>query len=172
MGRKAKIATNKNDRADQRRRTEHLKKVASNSNKLQKTPPAKLQKEAKQAYRDLYPILDESGFIVQADLHSVVLLCMQIQIYRQAYDNISKHGIETEIWESKQDSSGKIIGKDFKGFKANPAVRMLSDATSKVQSLSDDLGLAPGARARLLETVEKNTGDESIGDMLNEGSDF
>lgn len=172
MGRKAKIATNKNDRADQRRRTERLHKLANDTDKLQKTPPAKLKNEAKQAYRELYPILNESGFIVQADLHSVVLLCMQIQIYKQAYDNISKHGIETEIWESKQDSSGKIIGKDFKGFKANPAVRMLSDATSKVQSLSDDLGLVPAARSRLIDTVDKSNDNESIDDMLNKDSDF
>ena len=154
MPQKMKLTTRKGDKAYQRRRTDALKKEAENATQLQSTPPKVLKGKARYAYTQLYPILKESGFVTEADVDTVTLLCMQIQVYKESYDSIAEYGIQ------------------FDSGKKNPAVKMLDDATKSFRGLADDLGLTPAARARLLETVEQDDGGESMSELLNKGSDF
>lgn len=149
-----KLTTKKGDKAYQRRRTEALKNDSKEKTQLQKTPPKALKGKARYAYTQLYPILKESGFVTQADIDTVTLLCMQVQIYKEAYESIAEHNI--------QDEDGN----------KNPAVKMLDDATKSFRGLADDLGLTPAARARLMETVSDDDDGESMSDLLSKGSDF
>lgn len=153
MPQKMKLTTDKNARPYQRRRTEALQKDAKDKKQLQSTPPKILKGKARYAYTQLYPVLKESGFITQADIDTVTLFCMQVQNYKDAYQNIVGEG-------------ASVKGRP------NPFIKTLNDVTKSVQLFADDLGLTPAARARLLETVEQDDGGESMSDLLNKGGDF
>lgn len=169
---KMKLTTKKGDKAYQRRRTEALKKQAKDSKQLQSTPPKTLKGKARYAYTQLFPILKESGFVTQADIDTVTLLCMQVQVYKEAYDHIAEDGIQVKLYELIKDNTGKVVDKELAGFCKNPSVKMLDDATKSFRGLADDLGLTPAARARLMEIVDDDDDGESMSDLLSKGSDF
>ena len=131
MGRKMKITQDASDRADQRARTEELPKKTSGMEPLQVTPPRFLQGYAYTAWRELVPLLNAAGLCKQVDKPLVIALCQQIQLSRQAYEDINENGLSM-------------------GSRKNPAAAILNDATTKIKSLSDALGLSPQARASIV----------------------
>ena len=130
-GRKIKITQSASDRADQRARTEELAKKTNGMEPLQVTPPRFLQGYAYKAWRELVPLLNAAGLVKQVDKPLVIALCQQIQLSRQAYEDINQNGLSM-------------------GSRKNPAAAILNDSTTKIKSLSDALGLSPQARTSIV----------------------
>ena len=91
MARKNKITTDPKAEKYQRERTEQLKRDAESWKPLQSSPPWYLSKIAKNAYRAILPALMRSEIVKQPDLTVVAALCVQVDIFRQAYSH-SHHG--------------------------------------------------------------------------------
>ena len=83
------------------------------------------------------------------------------EIYRQAYDDVLENGIQTKIFKSLQDASGSIVGKDFVGYRKNPAVATMKDASIQITSIGSQLGLSPKARAELMQLVDSKEKEDS-----------
>lgn len=130
-GRKIKITQDPHDRADQRRRTEELAQKTNGIDQLQITPPRYLTGYASAYWRELVPLLNKAGLVKEIDKSLVVALCQQIQLSRQAYEDINENGLSV-------------------GSRKNPAASILDSATAKIKSLSDALGLSPQARASIV----------------------
>ncbi|OIL06421.1 HNH endonuclease, partial [Oenococcus oeni] len=111
------------------------------------------------------------GKLDKIDENLVVLYAATYEIYFEAYDHIQKHKEVQAIYHSVQDSTGKIIAKDFSGYRKNPSVTIYSDAVAKLANLGSQLGLSPKSRAELEKIVQpKDDGDdESVDDLLNKG---
>lgn len=139
-GRKIKITQNPHDRADQRRRTEELAQKTDGMERLQTTPPRYLTGYASAAWRELVPLLNKAGLVKEIDKPLVIALCQQIQLSRQAYEDISENGLSM-------------------GSRKNPAASILDSATAKIKSLSDALGLSPQARASIVLDNDDNDDD-------------
>ncbi|KRM91486.1 hypothetical protein FC80_GL000453 [Liquorilactobacillus cacaonum DSM 21116] len=172
-GRKMKLTEKKADKKYQRDRTQKLIEKTKDYSVLQKTPPRILKGKAKWAYKKLYPVLSESGFIKQTDLQTIVTLCMNIELLNKAYEDVQEHGINTPAYKTVVNPvTGKVIAHDFTGYKRNPATQILDSATAKIKTLGEALGLTPSARASLLSLAKEDENEESLSDMLQKESDF
>ena len=89
------------------------------------------------------------------------------KIYRNAYDDIRQNGIQAKIFSSLQDSSGKIVGKDFVGFRKNPAVATMKDAVNQLNSIGVQLGLTPKGRQELMQ-IASHKKEKSMTEQLKE----
>lgn len=166
MARKNKITDDPKAEKYQRDRTQKLKDSTSSWTQLQKTPPAYLSDAAKRAYRSILPALVKSDVVKQPDLAVVVALCVQVDLFRQAYDEIKEHGIQTAMYDIIVSPKGEIIDKHhFSGYKKNPAVTTLSDCTSKIKQLSAELGLTPQSRATLLNLSDGDDDSDPMADI-------
>lgn len=163
MGRPLKIKENSE------RETELINNSAQLS-ELTPTPPKELRGTiAGYAWARLYPELQKMQYVKAPDKDILVLLCMNIQLYREAFDSIKENGIQTKIYKTVvSPTTGEVLNKDFTGFKKNTAVDTLNAATAKIESLSNKLGLSPIARATLMEKVktDKPKEKQSINDLL------
>ncbi|OIM49117.1 HNH endonuclease [Oenococcus oeni] len=141
------------------------------NNEISTTPPKYLGETAKEMYRTLAKYLKNDGKLDKIDENLVVLYAATYEIYFEAYDHIQKHKEVQAIYHSVQDSTGKIIAKDFSGYRKNPSVTIYSDAVAKLANLGSQLGLSPKSRAELEKIVQpKDDGDdESVDDLLNKG---
>lgn len=148
VGRKPKITTSDDDRADQRRRTEELVDKTRDLNKLQERAPKHLSGVARSTWESLVPQLNRQHMIKQIDKNIMTALCEQVSVERLAYEAIQDNGVVL-------DSGRK-----------NPACQVLDSATAKVKSLAESLGLSPQARASLLN-VEISDDDESTEDIAS-----
>ena len=61
----------------------------------------------------------------------------------------------------------EIIGKDFTGYKKNPAVMTLKDANNQLTMVGGQLGLSPKARQELMSIATKSDA-KSATDALKE----
>ncbi|WP_311408367.1 phage terminase small subunit P27 family [Liquorilactobacillus uvarum] len=176
LGRKIKLTTDKSDRKDQRDRTQRLIESTKNMGSLQVTPPRHLVGVARYTWTQIVPILNKQGWLKQTDKAIVEQLCIQVAMYRDAYEHIfvgkpnkdgkcKPEGIQTAVYGVVQDSSGKILDRPFIGYKANPAVKTIDGATAKIKTLSESLGMTPQARASLLKIDDNNKDSPSIEDM-------
>ena len=82
-------------------------------------------------------------------------------------DFLSENGIQVKIFSSLQDSSGKIVGKDFTGFRKNPAVATMKDAVNQLNSLGVQLGLTPKSRQELMQ-IASHKKEKSMAQQLKE----
>lgn len=163
MARKNKITDDPTDEKYQRERTKKLKESTDTWESLQKDPPWYLSRIAKNAYRAILPALLKSEIVKQPDLTVVASLCVQVDIFRQAYNEIRKHGIQSAIYKPIISPNGDIIDPHcFVGYKKNPAVTTLSDSTAKIKQLSAELGLTPQSRVTLLNLGD----DDDSGDVM------
>ena len=64
--------------------------------------------------------------------------------------------------------TGKVIGKDFVGWKKNPAVGRLKDATQMLNTIGIQLGLSPKSRAELFKTVQSKKEEGSTVKSIQE----
>lgn len=173
-GRKPKLTNDKNDRADQRQKTEELIEKTSGLPRLQKTPPSHLKSYARALWVNIVPILNDMQYINQADVKTVELLCINYQIMRESYQDILEHGIVKETFKTVVSPvTGEVVAHDSTGYKRNPATQILDSATAKIKSLSESLGLTPASRAQILSiTPDENEDAPSLNDILNKGSGF
>lgn len=128
-----------------------------NGGHLSKDPPKYLDQLAKECWRKVVPFLESTDKVQRIDSGLVELYCVQYGIYRKAYEDVQKNGIQSKIYKSLQDMTGKIIGKDFTGYRKNPAVGIMKDSVSQMSSIGTELGLSPKSRAELFKLVKSQS---------------
>ncbi|WP_429971161.1 phage terminase small subunit P27 family [Fructilactobacillus sp. Tb1] len=119
--------------------------------KLKKRPPYYLKSYAASMWRRIIPILQEQYDYKKVDQTQIEMFCIQYEILRKLYDSIEDDGVINRVEKSVQaNGSGKIIGKDFVGFKQNDAVKALNSTITTLNKLSDNIGLTIASRNSLL----------------------
>lgn len=144
-----------------------VKKVyyQQNNGHLPATPPHYLGTLASACWRKIVPFLEATGRVERIDIGLVEQYCANYEIYRNAYQDIQENGIQVKIFSSLQDSSGKIVGKDFTGFRKNPAVATMKDAVNQLNSLGVQLGLTPKSRQELMQIASHKKKDDTMSAM-------
>lgn len=128
-----------------------------NQPNLPKKAPEYLGALGKAMWRYLAPFLNQSKKIIRADQYLVAQYCSTYEIYRKAYADVQKHGIQQAIYKtSLSPVDGKVVSKDFQGYKKNPAYNIMSDSLSKMNQMGKELGLSPKARSQLMELKTPN----------------
>ncbi|TYC51129.1 phage terminase small subunit P27 family [Weissella muntiaci] len=145
MPRKPKITTDETDRKDQRDKTEALKKSVENADMLPETAPRHLTGEAKKLWEKLVPVLNETGYIIDADSSTVETLVINYAMLREAYESVKKNKVVYEV-------EGRIY--------KNPAVAIIDSTTKIIKSVGSDLGLSPQSRATLIDMAKTDDEDE------------
>ena len=138
-----------------------------NNGHLPATPPHYLGALASACWRKIVPFLESTGRVDRIDVGLIEQYCANYEIYRNAYDDIRQNGIQAKIFSSLQDSSGKIVGKDFVGFRKNPAVATMKDAVNQLNSIGVQLGLTPKGRQELMQIVSHKK-EKSMAEQLKE----
>lgn len=163
-----KLATDESSRADQRQRTNELIAQTENMEKLSTKAPENLAGLAQDCWEKLVPMLNESGFIKALDSSLIELFCINVEMYKLAYESIKTDGIQQAIYTDKTSpTTGQVVSSQFQGFKRNPATQIIDSATAKINSLSGLLGLTPQSRASLLAQVGNDENEQSLADLLN-----
>ena len=138
-----------------------------NNGHLPPTPPHYLGTLASAFWRKIVPFLESTGRVERIDVGLVEQYCSNYEMYRNAYQDIQENGIQAKIFTSLQDSSGKIVGKDFVGFRKNPAVATMKDALSQLNSVGVQLGLSPKSRQELMQIASRKK-EKSVAEQLKE----
>lgn len=170
MARITKLSTSKKDSSKIRKQTENLINEQGELSELTKTPPKHIRgTKAGYAWAQIVPELLKMGYVKALDKDVIILLCINIQLYKEAFESLAKEGMQKKIYETKVNPlTGDIIATDFKGWKKNPSVDIIQTATTKIESLSNKLGLSPTARASILAKVEiDHKEEETLADILN-----
>ena len=128
-------------------------------------PPHYLGTLACSCWRKIVPFLESTGRVQRIDVGLVEQYCANYEIYRNAYEDINENGIQVKIFHSLQDSTGKIIGKDFVGFRKNPAVATMKDAINQLNSIGIQLGLSPKSRQELMQIASHEKKDDTMSAM-------
>ena len=136
-----------------------------NNGHLPATPPHYLGTLASACWRKIVPFLEATGRVERIDIGLVEQYCANYEIYRNAYQDIQENGIQVKIFSSLQDSSGKIVGKDFTGFRKNPAVATMKDAVNQLNSVGIQLGLSPKSRQELMQIASRKKKDDTMSAM-------
>lgn len=146
-----------------------VKKVyyQQNNGHLPPKPPHYLGTLASSCWRKIVPFLESTGRVQRIDVGLVEQYCANYEIYRNAYQDIHENGIQVKIFHSLQDSTGKIIGKDFVGFRKNPAVATMKDAINQLNSIGIQLGLSPKSRQELMQ-IASHKKEKSMAEQLKE----
>ena len=80
---------------------------------------------------------------------------------------MQENGIQTKLFSSLQNSTGEIIGKDFTGYRKNPAVSIMNDANKQLNSIGIQLGLTPKGRQDLMQIASQKK-EKSISEQMKE----
>lgn len=132
--------------------------------------PKWLDNYGKRLWPKLASYLNKNSTVLRADEYLLQQYCTAYDIYRTAYEELKKDGLQQKIFKSHYNpQDGSFIGKDFSGYRKNPAYQMMSDALSKLNSLGRELGLSPKARSELLGFDSKDndkTSKTSIEDFF------
>ena len=136
-----------------------------NNGHLPATPPHYLGALASACWRKIVPFLEATGRVERIDIGLVEQYCANYEIYRNAYQDIQENGIQAKFVSSLQDSSGKVIGKDFTGFRKNPAVATMKDALNQLNSVGVQLGLSPKGRQELMQIASHKKKHDTISEM-------
>ena len=93
--------------------------------------------------------------------------CTNYEIYKKAYEDVKENGIQTEIKKVIQaQGSGEILGEQSMGFRKNPAVATMKDATETLNKIGIQLGLTPKGRAELAEIAGSQSDNSSMKDKM------
>lgn len=142
-----------------------------NDGHLSSDPPKYLGTEAKAVWRKVVPFLESEGKVQRMDTSLVEFYATQYEIYRNAYKHIQKNGEVTPIYKSLQNVEGKIIGKDFVGWKKNPMVQVYDSALKSLIKTGSELGLSPKSRSDLMQLIQPKQKDKkSLAEKLREGA--
>lgn len=147
---------------------EKLPKVDLTSQNVPNQVPKWLGTYGKYLYPKLAAYLNKSNKILRADEYLIQQYCSAYDIYRKAYDELTKHGIQQAIYKtSLSPVDGSVVSKDFQGYKKNPAYSMMSDALGRMNTIGKELGLSPKARNQLMD-LKSTDNDKSIGQSLKQ----
>ena len=138
-----------------------------NKGQIERHPPDYLGRLAKSCWRKVVPFLESTNRVQRIDTALVEQYCSEYEIYREAYKDIQENGIQTKIYTSLQNSAGEIIGKDFVGYRKNPAVATMNDALKQLKSIGSQLGLSPQARQELMQIASQQK-EKSMAEQLKE----
>ena len=140
-----------------------------NNGRLPSDPPNYLGTVARETWRKIIPFLENTNKIQRIDTFLVETYCTNYEIYKLAYEDIKENGIQTEIIKVIQaQGSGEILGEQSMGFKKNPAVVVMKDATETLNKIGIQLGLTPKGRQELMEIAGDNSEEGSIKDKMKE----
>lgn len=139
-----------------------MSKVDLTSRNVPNQAPKWLGTYGKYLYPKLATYLNKSNKILRADEYLIQQYCSAYDIYRKAYDELIKHGIQQAIYKtSLSPIDGSVKSKDFQGYKKNPAYNMMSDSLSKMNQIGKELGLSPKARSQMMELSTPNQKDDA-----------
>ncbi len=140
-----------------------------NNGRLPSDPPNYLGTVARETWRKIIPFLESTQKVERIDTFLVETYCTNYEIYKLAYEDIKENGIQQEIRKPIQSpGSGEILGEQSMGFKKNPAVVVMKDATETLNKIGIQLGLTPKGRKELMEIASEDTNKASTADMLKE----
>lgn len=113
--------------------------------------------------------LNKSNKIIRADEYLIQQYCSAYDIYRQAYEDLQKNGIQQKVYKtSLSPVDGSVVSRDFQGFKKNPAYNMMSDSLGRLNTIGKQLGLSPQARNKLMELSGPDTEKKSVAESMKE----
>ncbi|WP_080468966.1 phage terminase small subunit P27 family [Lactiplantibacillus plantarum] len=127
---------------------------------LPDSPPKYMEGISRYMWRRIVPMLKDNSFANEMDKTLVEALCDNYFVLRSSAKSISKHGAQFEVFDYSTDSKGKVIHKELKAIKKNPAVDSLDKATKNIRAISSELGLTPQSRAELLKLGDPDDDDE------------
>ena len=140
-----------------------------NNGRLPSDPPNYLGTVARETWRKIVPFLEATEKVERIDTFLVETYCTNYEIYKLAYEDIKENGIQQEIRKPIQSpGSGEMLGEQSLGFKKNPAVVVMKDATETLNKIGIQLGLTPKGRKELMEIASEDTNKASTADMLKE----
>lgn len=140
-----------------------------NKGRLPSDPPNYLGQVAREVWRKVVPFLEGTGKVERIDTFLVESYCTNYEIYKLAYEDIKDNGIQQEITKPIQaQGSGEILGEQSLGFKKNPAVATMKDATTTLNQIAMQLGLTPKGRAELLTIADSSKPEKSTTEMMKE----
>lgn len=170
-GRHRNLTPNDDSRKDQREFAEDLEVYTKNLKKLAKNPPDTLHGAGRYLWTYLYPEIEKMNNLKMVDKSTFETYCEQFSIYREAVDDVNKNGISTKLYKTVYDPVTGEKTVDFVGYKKNPAVTIISDATRNLKSLASELGFTPQSRAAILNMNKDDDPEEeqSLSDLLNKG---
>ena len=119
-------------------------------------------------WRRLVPFLKQNTNANEMDRMLVEALFDNYQILRQSYESINKSGPQYEVYDYLYDDNNKLISKNLKAIKKNPAVDNLDKATKNIRAISSELGLTPLSRSELLKISQENQPKQDIGKVMKE----
>ena len=138
-----------------------------NNGRLPSDPPNYLGTVAREVWRKIIPFLEATEKVERIDTLLVETYCTNYEIYKKAYEDIKENGIQTEIKKLVQaQGSGEILGEQSMGFKKNPAVVVMKDATDTLNKIGIQLGLTPKGRAELAEIAGTQDDNSSMKDKM------
>ena len=138
-----------------------------NNGRLPSDPPNYLGTVARETWRKIIPFLESTQKVERIDTFLVETYCTNYEIYKKAYEDIKENGIQTEIKKLVQaQGSGEILGEQSMGFKKNPAVVVMKDATETLNTIGIQLGLTPKGRAELAEIAGTQDDNSSMKDKM------
>lgn len=138
-----------------------------NNGHLPAKPPHYLGRQAKVVWRKVVPFLESTNRVQRIDSSLIEQYCSEYELYRQAYADIQENGIQSKIYVSLQNASGAIVGKDFSGYRKNPAVATMNDALKQLRAIGSELGLSPQARQELMQ-IASSKNKKSVAEQLKE----
>lgn len=147
-----------------------LAKVDLTVSKVPEISPKWLGKYGKILYPKLAAYLNKNSKIIRADEYLVQEYCSAYDIYRIAYADIQKHGIQQAVYKTAVNPvDGSVVSRDFSGYRKNPAYQMMSDSLSKMNQIGKELGLSPKARSQMMElNSPSEKGKKSVTDQMKE----
>jgi P27 family predicted phage terminase small subunit len=142
--------------------------MATKGNEINQTPPKYLKATGRSMWSRLMPLIGDQ--LEESDRALVESYCFNYQLMREAYNDIKENGIQYPLYKIVMSPRGDIIDPNhFEGFKSNPACKVLSDATAKLNMLGQQLGLSPQSRAELAKLPKPTDKEQSMADLLNGG---
>ncbi|GJI54470.1 phage terminase small subunit P27 family [Lactiplantibacillus plantarum] len=142
--------------------------MAINGNEISQTPPKYLKATGRSMWTRLMPLIGSQ--LEESDRALVESYCFNYQLLREAYLNVLENGIQYALFKVIMTPTGEVIDEHhFEGYKSNPACKVLSDATAKLNMLGQQLGLSPQSRAELAKLPKPTDKEQSMADLLNGG---
>lgn len=173
-GRPRKLSPNDNDIKSERKFAEDLKVYTKDLEPIATNPPDELHGAGRYMWTYLIPEIKKMDQLKKVDRSTMESYCEQFTIYREAMKDVNEHGISTAIYKTVMNQVTGEKTTDFVGYKKNPAVSIISDATRNMKALASELGFTPQSRAAIMQIMkdtDKET-DETLADILNGGDNL
>ena len=139
--------------------------MATKGNEINQTPPKYLKATGRSMWSRLMPLIGDQ--LEESDRALLEAYCFNYQLLREAYSNILENGIQYALFKVIMTPTGEVIDEHhFEGYKSNPACKVLSDATAKLNMLGQQLGLSPQSRAELAKLPKPTDKEQSMADLL------